>query len=327
MANSYTTNLNLTKPEVGADTDAWGGHINTDLDTLDAFFKSDGTGTSTGWNIGTGKVLALGGSIVAAASSVLNAILATVSVAASRFSIVDATDNTKVVKLAVSGVTTGTTRTLTIQDASDTLVGRATTDTLTNKTLTAPVVNNAVCVAPALGTPASGVLTNCTGLPLATGVTGLGTGVGTFLATPSSANLAAAITDSVGTGNFVRAISPAFTVTPTAPTAASNTSTTQLATTAFANPANSIAANGYQTLPSGLILQWGVTSSIAPSGSSAITFPVAFATALYSFNFSCGGAQLAAQASSYYDTSSTAGVTVHNQGNQAAVFSWFAIGK
>lgn len=55
----------------------------------------------------------------------------------------------------------------------------------------------------ALGTPASGTLTNATGLPISTGVSGLGTGVATFLATPSSANLAAAVTNETGTGNLV----------------------------------------------------------------------------------------------------------------------------
>jgi hypothetical protein len=66
-------------------------------------------------------------------------------------------------------------------------------------------------VTPTLGTPASGTLTNCTGLPISTGVSGLGTGVATFLATPSSANLAAAVTDETGTGPLVFANSPTFT--------------------------------------------------------------------------------------------------------------------
>jgi hypothetical protein len=68
-------------------------------------------------------------------------------------------------------------------------------------------------VTPALGTPSSGTLTNATGLPISTGVSGLGTGVATFLATPSSTNLRAAITDETGTGSAVFATSPTL-VTP-----------------------------------------------------------------------------------------------------------------
>jgi hypothetical protein len=66
-------------------------------------------------------------------------------------------------------------------------------------------------VTPLLGTPTSGTLTNCTGLPISSGVSGLGANVATFLATPSSANLAAALTDETGTGAAVFATSPALT--------------------------------------------------------------------------------------------------------------------
>ena len=63
MPNTYTTNLNLTLPQVGGDTDAWGTDLNNDLTALDGIFASAGSGTSVGLQVGSGKVLAVGGTL------------------------------------------------------------------------------------------------------------------------------------------------------------------------------------------------------------------------------------------------------------------------
>lgn len=119
MADSYTTNLNLTKPEVGSSTNTWGAKLNTDLDTLDALFKADGTGTAFGANH-VGKV---------------------VNVSDGTFYFQSSQNYTKLAKFNLSSISAGTTRTYTLPDISDTLVALTATQTLTNKTLTAPVIS------------------------------------------------------------------------------------------------------------------------------------------------------------------------------------------
>ena len=95
-----------------------------------------------------------------------------------------------------------------------TSVGNATSIAAQTGTGTTFVMSTSpTLVTPALGTPSSGTLTSCTGLPISTGVSGLGSGVAAFLATPSSANLATALTDETGSGALVFANTPTL-VTP-----------------------------------------------------------------------------------------------------------------
>lgn len=66
----------------------------------------------------------------------------TITLKDSLFTLEDNSDTTKKLQFQLSGITTGTTRTLTVPDASDTVVGLAATQTLTNKTLTSPTINS-----------------------------------------------------------------------------------------------------------------------------------------------------------------------------------------
>jgi hypothetical protein len=117
----------------------------------------------------------------------------------------------------------------------------------------------------ALGTPASATLTNATGLPISTGVSGLGTNVATFLGTPSSANLAGAVTDETGSGALVFGTSP----TVNNPT--------------VTNYVETVVAIGTVTTSNTISLTSGTVQTATLTASTACTFTMPTATAGKSF--------------------------------------------
>ena len=137
------------------------------------------------------------------------------------------TNKTLTAPVIATIVNTGT---LSMPTTTDTLVGRATTDTLTNKTLTAPVVAS-VYNGGTITLP-SGTRTLVARDTTDT-LTNKSIDLSSNTLTATSAQLRTAVSDETGTGALVFADSPTLAGVPLAPTAAVDVATTQIATTAF----------------------------------------------------------------------------------------------
>lgn len=180
------------------------------------------------------------------------------------------------ITIGTTTITSGTTTRILYDNAG--VVGEY---TITGTGTVVAMQTSPTFVTPILGTPTSGTLTNATGLPISTGVSGLGAGIATFLATPSSANLATAVTDETGTGLLVFGTAPVFASTITIGTAAGTTGAALLRGTTSGTVTFTVAAAAgtwTMTLPtsagsSGQVLQTdgvGVTSWVASGGGITI---------------------------------------------------------
>jgi hypothetical protein len=102
---------------------------------------------------------------------------------------------------------------------------------------------------------------------------------------------------------------------------------------ALKGPNQSLATNGYQRMPGGLIIQWGTTPSIATDGRTTITFPVAFPNACLSATSSpinnAGGGTFPDVTSSHVGlfTATTMQISLDSAGvSTNYTVSWIAIG-
>jgi hypothetical protein len=203
---------------------------------------------------------------------------------------------------------------------------------VTTKTGTGDVVlsNSPVLVTPDLGTPSAVNLTYGLGLPVSTGISGLGANVASFLANASSSNFASALTTKTGTGNVVFSTSPTFTtslITDSASLDLFNTTATTINFGGAATTVNIGAITGTTTINNAVALK-GVTTvynhilpdtdSVTDLGSSSKRFRTLF---LKGSTLDLGGATLSGSAGGGVTMTSINGTPIGNVVSSTGVFT------
>ena len=254
MPDTNTTNLNLVKVEVGASGDTWGTKLNNNSDALDALFTTGpallvtrgGTGATTAAAARTNLGLAIGSNVQAwdADLDAIAALAGTSGLLRKTAANTWALETTAYAPLASPALTGTPTAPTAAVDTNTTqlattayVIGQSYLKTTTAASTYAPLASPGLTGVPTAPTAAAN--TNTTQLATTAFVLGQANSTAGTIAMDGtqSAGVSAlyARADHVHPTDTSRAplASPTFTGTPAAPTAAVDTNTTQLATTAY----------------------------------------------------------------------------------------------
>ena len=333
-----TTNYSWGKPVIGADANTWGTESNAIYDAIDSvMFGKVGAAspTFTGNTIFSGSNAVF--SVDGPASTFRNFQFGTSGVVRWRFGMDGAPE---------AGGNAGSVLTLYRYSDAGALLD---TPLTVNRATGLVTLADGLTVAGTITGSLTGNMTgNVTGN--VTGSSGSCTGNAATATNATNATTATNATNSTtqapGTNNltiattaFVAAATPAapatatttvngLTTLATGAQVVAGTDTTHAVTPASLTSQQSLAANGYYTLPGGAIEQWGVSGSISNNGSGSVTFPLSFPSALYSIVITpTGSAGTGGMAYAYTFAQGVSGFSIFNAGGNAISFYWRAVGK